>query len=125
MKIILCSHDGHHYFGGPYEWAKRIGKEWRRRGYEVVYLFLSDHPRHKSAVYQYVLQEGFEAHHLGRHSLSQWRDNTEDRVAWFANKAKQIKPEVFIANGVLEALYACPQIEYLGVKTFGVYHTDD
>lgn len=125
MKIILCSHDGHHYFGGPYEWAKRIGKEWRNRGYEVVYLFLSDHPKNKSSVYQYVLKEGFEAHHLCFHSLTQWHDNTEDRVQWFVQKAKQIKPDVFIANITLEALYACPQIEKIGIKTFGVYHTDD
>ncbi|MEZ5031443.1 MAG: glycosyltransferase family 4 protein [Saprospiraceae bacterium] len=125
MKIVFCSHDGHNYFGGPYEWAKRIGREWRRRGYEVVYLFLSDHAKEKSSVYQYVLGQGFEAHHLRRHSLLQWADNTEDRAKWFFLKTKRIKPDVFVANNILEALYACPQIEHLGIKTFGIYHTDD
>jgi colanic acid/amylovoran biosynthesis glycosyltransferase len=125
MKIVLCSHDGENYFGGPYEWAKRIAIEWRKRGYQVFILFLSDAGKGKSSVYQYLKQEGFSVHLLKKSSLLQYSDNTEDRVAWFVKKTKEIKPDIFIANSILEALYACPQIERLGIKTYGVYHTPD
>lgn len=125
MRIILCTHDGKDYFGGPYEWAKRIGVEWRRRGYEVVYLILSDHDSSVSSVYQFLISHGFICKIKKNHSITQWRDHTNARVDWFVKKALKVKPDVFIANAVLEALYASQFLEKVGIKTFGVCHTDD
>lgn len=125
MKIVLCSYDGKGYFGGPYEWARRIGLEWRKRGYEVSYLIVSDHSPSESTLYNYVKDKGFTAYVTSKKSLLQYDDNTEYRIQWFLDKVTQLKPDVFIANPVLEALYACPAIEAMGIKTYGIYHSDD
>ncbi|MDB5273286.1 MAG: putative glycosyl transferase, group [Chitinophagaceae bacterium] len=125
LKVTICSHDGKDYFGGPYEWVKRFGLALREAGVDVSFLFFSDHQASSSSTYLYLKEQGFDCRLLPHHSLSQYHDNTEDRVKWCLQQVKQNPPDIFIANSVLPALFASRWIRQAGIPVIGVLHTDD
>lgn len=123
MKYLFCSYDGRGYFGGPYEWLKRLGPELRRRGHEVTFAFLADHKAGECATISALREAGFSCRWLERHSLSQYSDNTETRVRWFIQQARFANPDIFIPNAVLEAVFAGDWIRQAGVPTVAVVHS--
>jgi glycosyltransferase involved in cell wall biosynthesis len=125
LKITICSHDGKKYFGGPYEWVKRFAPALKEAGVEVSLLFFSDHQASESSTYLYLVEQGFPCSILPQHSLSQYTDNTEDRVKWCLRKVRQNPPDIFIANAALPALFAGKWIKAAGIPVVGVLHTDD
>lgn len=125
MKVTICSYDGKGYFGGPYEWVKRFCLSLRTHGVDVNILFLSDHKAEVSSTYLYLTEKGFHCKLLSVHSISQYHDNTEDRIRWFLKQVQNNPPDIFIANAVLPALYAGKWIKKTGIPVIGVAHTDD
>ncbi len=125
MNVTICSYDGNGYFGGPYEWVKRLGPALRERGVNVSFLFFSDHRAEDSSTYQYLKNEGFDCRLLCVHSLTNFHDNTEDYVLWFIKQVQYLKSDFFIANSILPALYAGKWIKAMGIPVIGVLHSDD
>lgn len=124
MKVVLCSYDGRRYFGGPYAWIKRLGLAFRKEGIEVVYFLIGDHERASCELVQFAKANKLSFEFLPRHTVSQWNDNTEERVRWFKDKALHHNPEFFVANNVLYALYAARELRMAGIKSIGVSHVD-
>lgn len=125
MKIVLCGYDGEKIFGGPSEWLKRIAKAFRAMGHEVTIITFSETTKEKSTLYHYFVADGFNTLFFTKRYWNKFNDHTEFRAQWFVDTITALKPAIFLANNVFEALCACPQIEHAGIKTFGILHSQD
>ncbi|MEI7701328.1 MAG: glycosyltransferase family 4 protein [Planctomycetia bacterium] len=58
-----------------------------------------------------------------RHTLC--RESTEKRILWVLQQVQELRPDVFVPNLVVPALYAARWTRQSGVPTVGVLHSDD
>lgn len=123
LRFLFCSYDARGAFGGPLVWLTRLAPELRRLGHDVRFAFLTDHPGPECATVAALCGDGFDCHWLRRHSVLQYNDNTEYRVRWYIDIAARLKPDIFVANSVLQAIFAARWVRAQGVPTVVVLHS--
>ena len=52
-------------------------------------------------------------------------ESTENRIRWVLQQVQELRPDVFVPNLVVPALYAARWVRQSGVPTVGVLHSDD
>lgn len=125
MKVTICTYDGSGRFGGPFTWLRRLLPALVQRGLELRVLALTECPDDECYNLEEYRAAGVEVKTLQRGSLSQYGDNTEARVQWLLRELRADRPDVFIANMVLEAFYASRWAREAGIATLGILHSDD
>lgn len=125
MKIMICSYDGENYFGGPFTWLQRILPIWIARGISVRVLLFAHQPPDNCSLVRFCRKHGIPFTVKNWHSLTYYRDNTEDRIRWILRQISNEVPDVFIPNLVTPAYYASRWIKAAGIPTIGILHSDD
>ena len=125
MKVTICSEDEPGRIGGPWAWLPRFVKGLEDRGIEVSLIFFHALKAADCEHLQYFIKKGNKVSYKSWHSLTQWHDNTEDRVRWVLREIEKDPPDIFIPNLVLPALFAARWIRETGIPTIGILHSDD
>lgn len=119
MKVAICAHDYPHYTSGPNVWLLRIVKEFRKFNIESVILFTRGGIGSDYIYIQAVRNEGLPYY------VYNGPRYTENKIRWILKIIQNQKPDIFVPNIDVPALYAARWIKEAGIPTIGVLRSDE
>jgi len=119
-KVTFCTHDGKDKIGGPHSWIKCLLPALQDLGVQIQVLFLLDDSNPELCPsFQFLKSQGCEC------LAFNFATSTEERIKWLLRQINRFQPDVFIANYLIEGLFANRWLKIAGIPTVGVIHSDD
>ncbi len=119
MRIVYCTTDGHNAFNGINAWLIRFLPRIRARGHDVhAWVFTWSRPEHCATIS--TLRAA------GIPTKAMYPPlRTEASIRAILHQARKSRPDLFVSNHVLPALYAGGWLRAAGIPTISVVHNDD
>lgn len=122
MKVTICAHDNAgNPSSGPRTWLTRLVPYLLRNGIEVRALIYYWGEIKNCPLVTTLKQEGVLTDCLSYDELPY----VEDQVKWTLERLNAFKPDVFIPNHPLPALYSVKWCNEIGIPTVAVVHSND
>jgi colanic acid/amylovoran biosynthesis glycosyltransferase len=118
LRVDIVAYDDDQAVSGPASWAARMPRLLRDRGIDVRLLLLN----------WGCGEAGMLARHCRDSQLpyhTQEFGRTSDNVEWLLSKIKSRRPDVFVCNHVLPALFIGGTLRKKGIPSVGILRSDD
>lgn len=119
INVLFCTFDSAGAVAGPNTWLRRLLLALRGQGFRCeVVVYTKDDPASCPMVL-FLDQEGFPRH------LVLTSANTAEEVAESVRVLAEVKPDIFVPNCIVPAMYASRWANEAGIPTVAVLHSDD
>lgn len=117
VRVLWCAYDWENHVSGPGTWLANLLRDLKGRGIEsVVDVLYWDRPGPLTTALRDAEIETVVNPAVGP---------TQDRIRGILERVRDFKPDIFVPNLVLPALFASRWVRESGVPTVAVLHSDD
>lgn len=119
MRLVFCTYDDKSAINGINTWLLHLLPALKAEGHTVSLIYISWVQENECTTIPKLKDLGIECCRVSG------KKYIETEVAWILNFVENFKPDVFVANHILQAWYASKWILEAKIPTIGVIHNDD